>query len=134
MESPEDDKPSETHPPDLEKNLDDKEVESSVEQPSVEEKPAGELPPHMVFPEGGARAWGVALGTAGVLFCTFGYANAFGMYSDINPRVRLTMSRRLSRILPNQPTSTQQSLDNLMAWFHPDILSFWRYTLWRTSV
>lgn len=32
----------------------------------------------MTFPEGGARAWGVALGTAGVLFCTFGFANSFG--------------------------------------------------------
>ena len=30
------------------------------------------------FPEGGARAWSVALGAAGVLFCTFGYVNAFG--------------------------------------------------------
>ena len=30
------------------------------------------------FPEGGARAWSVALGCAGILFCTFGYINAFG--------------------------------------------------------
>jgi hypothetical protein len=30
------------------------------------------------FPEGGARAWAVAAGTAGALFCTFGYCNAFG--------------------------------------------------------
>jgi hypothetical protein len=30
------------------------------------------------FPEGGRRAWFVASGAAGVLFCTFGYANAFG--------------------------------------------------------
>ncbi|KAK2787237.1 hypothetical protein FQN52_007326 [Onygenales sp. PD_12] len=34
------------------------------------------------FPEGGARAWSVALGTAGVLFCTFGYANGFGVYQE----------------------------------------------------
>jgi hypothetical protein len=33
------------------------------------------------FPEGGARAWGVAIGAAGVLFSTFGYANAFGYVS-----------------------------------------------------
>lgn len=32
----------------------------------------------MTFPDGGARAWSVAAGTAGVLFCTFGYTNAFG--------------------------------------------------------
>jgi hypothetical protein len=30
------------------------------------------------FPEGGARAWSVAVGTAGVTFCTFGYVNTFG--------------------------------------------------------
>jgi hypothetical protein len=30
------------------------------------------------FPEGGARAWLVAVGAAGVLFCTSGYINAFG--------------------------------------------------------
>jgi len=30
------------------------------------------------FPEGGARAWAVAAGAAGVLFCTLGYSNAFG--------------------------------------------------------
>ena len=30
------------------------------------------------FPEGGGRAWAVALGCGGTLFCTFGFANAFG--------------------------------------------------------
>ena len=30
------------------------------------------------FPEGGAKAWAVALGCSGLLFCTFGYINAFG--------------------------------------------------------
>ena len=30
------------------------------------------------FPDGGARAWLVALGGGGVMFCTFGYINAFG--------------------------------------------------------
>lgn len=39
----------------------------------VEEKP--QIP---TFPDGGARAWSVAVGAAGVLFCTFGYANGFG--------------------------------------------------------
>lgn len=35
------------------------------------------------FPEGGTRAWAVALGCAGLLFCTFGFANAFGsVYVD----------------------------------------------------
>ncbi|KAF7863218.1 hypothetical protein EAF04_007300 [Stromatinia cepivora] len=36
----------------------------------------------MDFPDGGARAWSVAAGAAGVLFCTFGYINAFGVYQE----------------------------------------------------
>ncbi len=30
------------------------------------------------FPEGGLRAWIVAASASGILFCTFGYLNAFG--------------------------------------------------------
>jgi hypothetical protein len=30
------------------------------------------------FPEGGMRAWSVALGCGGIVFCTFGYVNSFG--------------------------------------------------------
>ena len=30
------------------------------------------------FPDGGLKAWSVVAGTAGVMFCNFGYANAFG--------------------------------------------------------
>jgi hypothetical protein len=47
---------------------------------AIDEKVAGELPkPAMPdFPEGGLRAWLVVFGTAATLFCTFGYANAFG--------------------------------------------------------
>ncbi len=30
------------------------------------------------FPEGGARAWSVAMDTGGVMFSTLGYTNAFG--------------------------------------------------------
>ncbi|QSZ33609.1 hypothetical protein DSL72_005177 [Monilinia vaccinii-corymbosi] len=36
----------------------------------------------MDFPDGGARAWSVAAGAAGLLFCTFGYTNAFGVYQQ----------------------------------------------------
>ena len=32
----------------------------------------------VTFPEGGLRAWSVVAATACILFCTFGYANAFG--------------------------------------------------------
>ncbi|KFY42847.1 hypothetical protein V495_04309 [Pseudogymnoascus sp. VKM F-4514 (FW-929)] len=34
------------------------------------------------FPDGGPRAWSVAIGAAGVLFTTFGYVNAFGIYQE----------------------------------------------------
>ncbi|KAG4436606.1 hypothetical protein IFR05_007926 [Cadophora sp. M221] len=34
------------------------------------------------YPEGGLRAWLVVAGAAGVLFCGFGYANAFGVYQE----------------------------------------------------
>lgn len=30
------------------------------------------------FPEGGVKAWGVVAGAFCVLFCTFGYLNAYG--------------------------------------------------------
>jgi hypothetical protein len=30
------------------------------------------------FPEGGFRAWSVASGNAGVMFCTLGYINSWG--------------------------------------------------------
>ncbi|OJD30874.1 monocarboxylate permease-like protein [Diplodia corticola] len=32
------------------------------------------------FPEGGFRAWSVAVGTAAALFCTMGYLNSYGVY------------------------------------------------------
>lgn len=52
----------------------DVDVRTSLESPM--EKTATQTA--MDFPDGGARAWSVAIGAAGVLFCTFGYANAFG--------------------------------------------------------
>ena len=82
MGSSEEVQPSQGTTPDIEKNIVDNDASPPNEDISLEEKPVEQLPPHMVFPEGGARAWSVALGTAGVLFCTFGYANAFG-YADL---------------------------------------------------
>ncbi|KAL3455756.1 major facilitator superfamily domain-containing protein [Aspergillus heterothallicus] len=32
------------------------------------------------FPEGGLRAWGVAFGGSGVMLCTLGYVNSWGVY------------------------------------------------------
>lgn len=48
------------------------------EKKSGEDIPAETKPGQMTFPEGGFRAWSVVIGTSCVLFCTFGYANAFG--------------------------------------------------------
>jgi hypothetical protein len=56
-------------------DLTDSDPENSVEIKPTEEPSAATI--HN-FPEGGARAWSVAVGAAGVIFCTFGYANAFG--------------------------------------------------------
>ncbi len=52
-------------------------AELSIAGKSVDEdpNPQGEGP---TFPEGGLRAWSVAIGCAGLLFSTFGYVNAFG--------------------------------------------------------
>ena len=44
----------------------------------LEAQPDEISPEETTFPEGGARAWLVVLGASGVLFSTFGYANAFG--------------------------------------------------------
>ncbi|EEH11688.1 monocarboxylate permease-like protein [Histoplasma capsulatum G186AR] len=38
--------------------------------------------PNDFYPDGGVRAWAVAIGTAGVMFCTFGLANAFGVLQE----------------------------------------------------
>ena len=48
------------------------------EKKSVENDVATEESSENAFPEGGARAWGVAAGCSFVLFATFGYVNAFG--------------------------------------------------------
>jgi hypothetical protein len=50
-------------------------VEASLEN-TIEKTPTQTA---MDFPDGGARAWSVAIGAAGVLFCTFGYCNAYGL-------------------------------------------------------
>jgi hypothetical protein len=54
---------------DLEHSLGEKSINSNGE-PTVQ--------PEVTYPDGGARAWFVAAGAAGILFSTFGYANAFG--------------------------------------------------------
>jgi hypothetical protein len=41
-------------------------------------EPRKEESEQLSFPDGGGRAWIVATACAGILFCTFGYINAFG--------------------------------------------------------
>jgi hypothetical protein len=64
-----------------------------IDLPSSEKQPSEDLlvkddAPEDTFPEGGARAWCVAAGTAGVTFCTLGYLNSFG-YAPPMPRLML---------------------------------------------
>lgn len=67
-----------------ERHLIDEKIEApqdaslTSDEKSLEEQPVEMKSPHMDFPEGGFRAWSVVFGTSCVLFCTFGYANAFG--------------------------------------------------------
>lgn len=49
----------------------------SALNPSSDMELAGH-PAHIDFPEGGVGAWMVAASASGILFCTFGYLNAFG--------------------------------------------------------
>ena len=54
---------------------------TSLELPSIKDTEAATSPlsnGYGTFPEGGGRAWSVACGAAGIMFCSFGYINAFG--------------------------------------------------------
>ena len=48
--------------------------DAALSEQTIEKETADETK----FPEGGARAWSVALGAGGVMFSTLGYTNAFG--------------------------------------------------------
>lgn len=50
---------------------------------SDQEEELKEISDKITFPEGGARAWFVAAGAAGVMFCTLGYINSFGLVKNI---------------------------------------------------
>ncbi|KAL2835315.1 major facilitator superfamily domain-containing protein [Aspergillus pseudoustus] len=58
--------------------------EKQLEEPLSEQRhePKAEHKQHGLadFPDGGSRAWGVALGNSGVMFCTLGYINSWGVY------------------------------------------------------
>ncbi|KAL4866280.1 hypothetical protein BDV12DRAFT_210629 [Aspergillus spectabilis] len=94
---------------------------STAEKPSPE-KPladAEKVPPeditpkvkhdgqHMEFPDGGLRAWGVALGNAGVMFCTLGYVNSWGVYQAYYQ----------ANQLPNETSSAISWIGSLQSFF-----------------
>lgn len=58
--------------------LNHQQQDASANENNLEKAPVQATFQPAPFPEGGARAWSVAIGAAGVLFCTFGYVNAFG--------------------------------------------------------
>ncbi|RAL60355.1 hypothetical protein DID88_000131 [Monilinia fructigena] len=76
---------------DIERSVDIGEAEP--ETPAIRSESEKQYDFAMDFPDGGAKAWSVAAGAAGVLFCTFGYINAFGVYQEyyqtINSHIEL---------------------------------------------
>lgn len=54
------------------------ETHSKDTDPTVASIEKGPVKQDAELLDGGARAWGVAIGSSWVLFATFGYANAFG--------------------------------------------------------
>ncbi|KAF9001669.1 major facilitator superfamily domain-containing protein [Cyathus striatus] len=73
-------KPSEATLQDVEnqKNVIDKEESNSIPLDKLGEPTPP--PPVHVIPDGGLRAWSTVFGAFLVIFCTFGYFNAFGVY------------------------------------------------------
>ncbi|CZR68581.1 related to monocarboxylate transporter [Phialocephala subalpina] len=65
-----------------------------VEPAPIVPPPSG--PGDSDFPEGGARAWGVVAGTTGVIFCSLGYCNAFGIFQNYY------LANQLSNKTPSQ--------------------------------
>jgi MFS family permease len=55
--------------------------EKGVDATSDNKSPDGDNTTFTI-PDGGWRAWSVVLGSSLVLFCTFGYVNAFGVYQS----------------------------------------------------
>jgi hypothetical protein len=82
-------------------------IEASMEAQLDKEASAPQYatPP---FPEGGLRAWSVAIGCSGVMFSTFGYVNAFGYSTFGLPSFSCISNscQGLSRVLPNPPTQS----------------------------
>lgn len=61
---------------------------SNVVGPDKEKETVEYTPPQI--PDGGATAWLTVAGAWLILFCSFGYVNAFGVYEDYYTRVYMT--------------------------------------------
>ncbi|KAF4626452.1 hypothetical protein G7Y89_g11708 [Cudoniella acicularis] len=61
---------------------DSSERESPFQKKPLELSSVDRILSDEAFPEGGARAWMVAIGAGAALFSTMGYANAFGVYQE----------------------------------------------------
>jgi hypothetical protein len=59
-------------------NITPDEIKESGDQSTDEAPEKAPQAPQITFPEGGLKAWSVAIGGGLVLFGTFGYVNAFG--------------------------------------------------------
>ncbi|KAG8762278.1 hypothetical protein FRC11_010137 [Ceratobasidium sp. 423] len=62
-------------------------VSNTAATPSEKQTPAYSPPQ---IPDGGVAAWATVAGAWLVLFCTFGYVNAFGVYQDYYTRIFMT--------------------------------------------
>ena len=60
---------------------------------------------HEAFPDGGLQAWAVVAGAFCVLFCTFGYLNAYGCVSSVASTNYLIpdadRQKQIPKLLPN---------------------------------
>ncbi|EGE06905.1 monocarboxylate permease [Trichophyton equinum CBS 127.97] len=72
------------------------------------------------FPEGGARAWAVTIGTAGIAFCTLGVINSFGCSS---PPTNIRYGS--PGMVPGQSAGGSDCIRNIMDRVHTGILRVW---------
>ena len=74
----------------------DSSVEDQDEKQPAEQRLVENDELDVTYPEGGARAWAVAGGTAGIAFCTLGYVNSFGYSFCCYPYVMLMGTNNLT--------------------------------------
>lgn len=58
------------------------ELNHASQQSLIANQQAYEIYDSDAYPEGGKEAWLCAAGTAGIMFCSLGYANSFGVFQS----------------------------------------------------